>query len=201
MNRFLKLALCAVLSVVTVVPALADGRCNVPDIGLTQRDSERVEFLTTSRTKGLAAALGAVDAEERSIVSDLFANGTAPVDPDLLAGDYRCRTIKMGGISPLVVYTWFQCRITPEERAFNIVKLTGSQNFSGTLFPAKSGGYAYRGAFYYGYEDPLFYGDDPERNESGCLSATATGERHFILELPEPAFESYHDLIELVPAD
>jgi hypothetical protein len=33
------------------------------------------------------------------------------------------------------------------------------------------------------------------------LSAVATGERHFILELPEPAFESFHDLIELVPAD
>jgi hypothetical protein len=173
--------------------------CTLPIEGeLTENDASRIDNLETSRTRGLASALRAQSMEDRNIVADLFDPGTTPILAEL-EGDYRCRTIKLGGNLPLVVYGWFECRISEEAGLFRIEKLTGSQNFSGFLYPTDAFGFVYRGAYHYGYEQPMDYGDDPERNESGCLSAVTKGNRHFILELPAPAFESFHDVIEFVP--
>ncbi len=184
-------------------PALAYDACSVPEnFKLTEKDTSRLSNLDTSRTRGLGAALLSENAADRAEVAELFDPGLAPVDPDLLTGDYRCRTIKMGGNGPaLVVYQWFQCAITEQGAGFTVSKVTGSQNFNGVLVPAGAG-YAYRGALTYGYEDtPVRYGENAERNQVGCLSAVTKGNRHFILELPFPVFESFHDVIEFVPAE
>lgn len=184
-------------------PALAYDACSVPaDFKLTEKDTSRLSNLDTSRTRGLGAALRSESAADRGDVAELFDSGLAPVDPDLLPGAYRCRTIKMGGNGPaLVVYQWFQCEITEQGEGFAVGKVTGSQNFNGVLVPAGAG-YAYRGALTYGYEDtPVRYGENAERNQVGCLSAVTKGNRHFVLELPFPVFESFHDVIEFVPAE
>ena len=194
----------AVLAVLLVAALCSSGvaydACIVPDAsGLTPDDVSRLENLDTSRTRGLGAAMRSNDAADRAVVADLFAPGLAPVEADLLAGTYQCRTIKMGNMLPLVVYQWFRCEVSATQAGFAIRKLTGSQNFSGALMPAGSG-YAYRGALSYGYEDQVtLYDDDAARNQVGCLSAVTKGSRHFLLELPFPEVESFHDVIELRP--
>ncbi len=195
----------AALAVLLVAALCSSGiaydACIVPDASrLTPEDVSRLENLDTSRTRGLGAAMRADNAADRAVVAELFEPGLAPVEPDLLVGTYQCRTIKMGNMLPLVVYQWFRCEISATPAGFAIRKLTGSQNFSGTLMPAGSG-YAYRGALSYGYEDDVtLYDTDAARDQVGCLSAVTKGNRHFVLELPFPKVESFHDVIELRPA-
>ncbi len=54
------------------------------------------------------------------------------------------------------------------------------------------------GALHYSDEDPIAYGNDPERDQVGCIYKLAGAER-YRLEMPSPRFESVHDVIELVP--
>jgi len=174
--------------------------CTIPKkINLSVRDNTRLARLEISRSTGLAAALVAENSGERAVVASLFENGFKPiVDRYALAGKYKCRTIKLGGIGPLVVYGWFSCEIGAKDGAQTILKTSGSQRFSGQLFAAGNG-LAYKGALHYGYESEVKnYGDDEKRDQVGCLSALDTRARHLVLELPMPYYESEHDVIEMV---
>jgi hypothetical protein len=97
-------------------PVLAEGTapCAAPEGILSERDAARLAGLEWSRLRGLAAALTEPDGKARQAVAGLYANGLAPAS-DLPEGDYHCRTIKLGGISPLVVYQVFDCTIEAVE--------------------------------------------------------------------------------------
>jgi hypothetical protein len=180
-------------------PALAD--CTEPDPGLelSAADIGRLQGLLGSRKSGLRAAVRGELANERDIVAALYAETPGPVATENLSGSYQCRTIKMGGLLPLIVYDWFRCSIEADADNYTLTKLTGSQNFTGTLFPQADGSLLYRGAGNYGDEAPRTYGEDPERNQVGCFWSVGQEERHFILELPAPPVESYYDVIEFRP--
>lgn len=172
--------------------------CTMPKTaGLNPADQERMRDFWGARSQGLAEALVAESAADRAVLHGLFAAGDAPLQaiPD---GDYRCRTIKLGGLLPLTVYSAFDCTISGN--GTRIDKQTGSQRFSGSLVPAGTALF-YRGALNYDDEAPLAYDADPERNQVGCLYGVpdnGSGPR-YRLELPRPHFESNHDVIELVP--
>ena len=186
-------------TVLADVPTLSGTPCVVSEgLGLSERDTFRLENLMTSRTRGFAGALRAENGEDRAVVSGLFQAGLAPVAA-IPEGRYQCRTIKMGGIGPLVVYGWFQCEITAGDAGLRIEKLTGSQRLSGRLTPAGEG-LAYRGALHYSHEEPRDHGN-AEFDQVGCLTKQFEDGGSFVLELPMPVFESEHDIIELVPAD
>lgn len=171
--------------------------CDVAGLSFSPKDVTRLDNLVASRTLGLAAALRSESATERAIVADVFATGFAPMTDELALGKYQCRTLKLGGALHLITYQWFQCEIGQEEGTYTLRKITGSQNFFGTLTPTK-GGFTYRGAGHYGYEPEVrFYGDDPERDQVGCLNRLDGTGKYLALELPMPIFESDHDVIEL----
>lgn len=194
-----RVAIACVVVAALCLPGFAYDSCSVPEgLGLSEADVSRLENLDTSRTRGLGNALRSDSADDRAVLAELFEPGVSYVNPELLVGTYDCRTIKLGGGLPLVVYQWFRCEIAQDGDTYTVRKLTGSQNFSGVLGPAGSG-YAYKGAGFYGYEDPRAYGDDPERDQVGCLSAVTKDNKHFMLELPFPRVESFHDVIEFKP--
>ncbi len=192
--------ICAVLVALLAPTAALAETCLAPgpNFELSKADVSRLQNLEVSRERGLTAAQVYDLSEEGNLIAALFAEGLEPPDPTSLAGDYRCRTIKLGGISPRTVYDWFQCRITAAGPGFSVEKLTGSQNFSGDLITVE-GGYILRGAGHYGDEAPRAYGVNPERDEVGCLMQVWGDPRHLVLELPEPKLESFHDVIELEP--
>ncbi|WP_152658858.1 DUF4893 domain-containing protein [Devosia chinhatensis] len=173
--------------------------CEAPAAAeISAADQARMAIFPTSRSQGLAEALMATSNSDRSIVSGLFdrPDGAANAISD---GDYRCRTIKLGGNLPLIVYDFFQCRIS--EDGTKIDKISGSQRFSGTL-AATGSALFYRGALHYGNEGSIVYGADRERDQVGCLYQIEDGiPGHYRLELPRPQFESTHDVIELVARD
>ena len=165
---------------------------------LEENDLERLIGLNQSRIKGLSAALKSTNKQDREYVANLYENGFLQIEnPNDLAGKYNCRTIKLGGLSEIIIYKWFKCEIFSEENALVIKKTTGSQNFMGVLVPAGEG-LSYSGALNYGYEKIYkLYGQDKSRNQVGCLNAIDKDITSLILEMPEPEFESFHDIILL----
>lgn len=181
-------------------PVLAQGvaPCTASQDILSERDAARLAGLEWSRLRGLAAALTEPDGEARQTVAGLYANGLAPAG-DLPEGDYHCRTIKLGGISSLVIYQFFDCTIeTAKGGGYTIVKETGSQRFTGKLAPSGDG-YFYGGALHYADEGPVAYEGGSERDQVGCLYKVSPDGDSYILELPSPLLESFHDVILLLP--
>lgn len=172
------------------------GSCLPDGLDLSGRDFSRLHSIDQSRIKGMAEAMLGENQSERVILKELYGMGigTPKVVP---AGNYKCRTIKLGGISSLVSYSFFDCRVSLVADQLHIEKLTGSQRFTGSLF-VQDTGVAYKGASHYGYEEPRAYGQDVEHDQVGCLFDALGKPTSMILELPAPQFESLHDVIELV---
>ena len=197
LSVFRRQAAAGILTGLLALPVVASLACEVPaEAAIDQLDGDRMTGFETARIRGLGEALLSDSAEERAVVSALYAPGDVPISaiPD---GAYRCRTIKLGGLLPLTAYGYFDCEITGDGTV--IEKLTGSQRFKGDLLPS-DGSLFYWGALHYGDEGPVAYGADPERNQVGCLYKVEGKPVRYRLEMPFPLFESTHDVIELVPA-
>ena len=186
----------------TAAPADEVKSCTAaPDAGLSVHDTTRLAHLEDSRAKGLAANEKDADPEVGKALGQIYDRGIVAASA-VVPGNYRCRTIKLGSQfegGRSVAYGYFACRIAKGASGWTIAKTTGSQNFTGTLTPGGDG-LLYKGAGHYGYEKPRAYGSEPEQDQVGCLYGIADNPRHYVLELPEPQFESLFNVIELVPA-
>ncbi len=177
--------------------ALAGPCAADPALDLTAFDTARLEALETSRAKAAGQIAAAGDLEGLATLEAFYEQGFAPA-ATLPVGDYRCRTVKLGGpFGPFTAYSFFQCRVSETPDGLKLDKLTGSQRFSGYLTEI-DGGLVFRGASHYGDEQPRRYGDDPDRNEVACLGRSGGDSGSWLLEFPQPRVESEHDVIELV---
>ena len=155
-----------------------------------------------SRAKGLDEASRGAPAADLAVIHSVLDAEAVDASSSPLGGNWRCRTIKLGGITPDVVYGWFRCRISLKGGAPYFEKLTGSQRTSGFLYP-QGGGFVYLGASYVTGEKPHRYsgngaeagaGATPD-DQIGLLSLLTDGRAR--LELPYPLQESTFDVIEL----
>ena len=183
------------------VPALAVEPCApVAELGLTEVDHARLAALEASRDKGMAAARGDGGADAADTLDALFGQGLTPI-AELPAGDYQCRTIKLGGpFGAFTAYGFFACTVGEGPDGPVLEKRTGSQRFFGQLIES-SGGLVFRGADHYSDEMPKAYDEDSERNAVGCVSRAAPEAEVYVLEFPQPFLESDHDVIELRAGD
>jgi hypothetical protein len=180
------------------VPAVPDWR-NVA----TSSDRERLRGWRTAWTRALdAARAGGHDQAlaDEGVLLDPDAALTEPAPP---AGEYRCRTIKIGarsaGLLDFVAYPQFACRIAPGEGALSFTKLSGSQRPLGRLFTDSSRRLIFLGTIQLGDEQGVLrYGRDQDRDMIALLERI--GERRWRLVFPSPHFESLVDVIELIPA-
>lgn len=113
-------------------------------------------------------------------------------------GDYRCRTIKLGGSLGLVSYPWFKCHVelTPGGDLV-LTKVSGSQRTAGKLYPGTGTRLVYLGGQAWGADEASAsaYGQDASRDQIGVLERI--GETRWRLALPWPRVESDLDLIDL----
>ncbi len=169
------------------------------------RDVDRLSHLSEARQKGLEEAASGKPSDVAAIRSILQA-GTVSAS-GRITGTWRCRTIKLGGLTPEIVYSWFRCRISDRGGRLFFEKLNGSQRTSGYLYP-EGDGYVYLGAQYVGAgygpmeKRPSYSGNSASAgagetpdDQIGMLSLTYDGRAR--LELPYPVQESTFDVIEL----
>ncbi|URW74825.1 DUF4893 domain-containing protein [Sphingomonas donggukensis] len=119
------------------------------------------------------------------------------------AGDYRCRTIKVGaksaGMLDYVAYPAFACRIDAAGSALSFTKRTGSQRPVGMIYRDTDARGVFLGTLALGDEaGAMRYGQDATRDMAGVVERI--GPRRWRIAFPYPAFESTLDVIELVPA-
>jgi hypothetical protein len=166
-------------------------------------DANRLAKLSESKARGLEeAGHGASPSDLASIHGVLDAVPVQASASDL-AGTWRCRTIKLGGMTPDVIYGWFRCRISDEGGALHFAKISGSQRMSGSLYADQSGALVYLGASNVRNEPAHAYSGGgaaagaqatPD-DQIGLL--VSTGHDSARLELPYPVQESTFDVVEL----
>ncbi|MEY4270585.1 MAG: hypothetical protein RLZZ58_1801 [Pseudomonadota bacterium] len=175
----------------------------------TQQDRARIRGWWATWENAIAAARASGHGGEIEADAALFAPGGALPNPHLPPGAYRCRTVKLGmrggtdagtaAVGGYIAYPWFACRVTAEQGLFSFAKLDGSQRPMGLIFQDNARRQIFLGTLMLGEErTPLNYGDDPHRDMAGLVERI--GATRWRIVLPQPAFESLLDVIELVPA-
>ncbi|HEX6860671.1 MAG TPA: DUF4893 domain-containing protein, partial [Caulobacteraceae bacterium] len=166
------------------------------------KDADRLARLDAAWQAGLEGARAMDDPDVRNAMAVLG----PVVDPDarVLAhphpapGDYRCRTLKLGGMAGFISYPWFKCRIdlTPGGD-LTFEKLTGSQRGAGKFYPRDETSLVYLGGQAWGLDEEKAsaYGAIPERDQIGVLERI--GDTRWRLVLPWPRVESDLDVVEI----
>lgn len=163
-------------------------------------DAGRLSKLDEAKAKGLQEAQAGADF---ATINAVLSAPAEAVSADQLAGSWRCRTMKLGGAMPDIVYSWFRCRIADQGGTLSFQKVTGSQRLNGTLYPHESGGFVLLGALSTRGEPAHRYSGNHETAGAeatpddviGLLSATGPGAAR--IEIPYPGPESTFDVIEL----
>jgi hypothetical protein len=168
-------------------------------------DTQRLAQLAESRAKAMLDAADAGAADYAAIRS-ILESGPVAATPAKLTGTWKCRTMKLGGLTPAIVYGWFTCRISERDGELFFEKLSGSQRTTGTLYP-DAGGYVYLGASYVHYnganeKPPKYSGKNPalgagETPDDQIALLSALYDGRLRLEFPYPVQESVFDVIEL----
>lgn len=156
--------------------------------------------------KAWVAALPAARTADNGVIAAhgaLFEPDQAMTNAMPPAGDYRCRTFKLGakrpGLRTFYAQPWSRCRIGRQGDMPVFAKLEGIQRPSGTLYAETDARVIFLGALELGDETTtLAYGEDAKRDLAGYVERIGVG--RWRLVLPWPSFESQLDVIELVPA-
>jgi hypothetical protein len=195
-------ALAAVFVALTAPFLMATGAAAGWQDAASKFDQDRLSRLDEAKQKALAEAHGGQGSGDASAIDAALGPAShAPAGKELL-GAWRCRTIKLGGITPYVVYNWFSCRVSAHDGGLFFEKFSGSQHTNGFLYPG-DGGMVYLGASSVTGEPAHAYSGNgasagaaatPD-DQIGIL--TMIDSRHARLEMPFPLQESTLDVIEL----
>jgi hypothetical protein len=170
----------------------------------TEDDRRRIREWRTAFVDALEEARGSGFGPQIAREGALLEPDAALPAARLPAGDYRCRTLKLGsqgeGGLDFVDYPFFRCRVAPgPDGLIHFTKLTGSQRPIGRLWDEHDRRQIFLGTLQLGDETrTISYGRDRERNMAGIVERI--GERRWRILFPYPHFESTLDVIELVPA-
>jgi hypothetical protein len=161
-------------------------------------DQKRLMMLQQSRAEGLQQARNGRD---MGAIDEVLGRRGEPIEN--ISGMWRCRQMKLGGMTPSRVYDWFNCRISDRGGHLYFQKLNGSTRTAGYLYPNGDGTYVYLGAVsvigelvhaYSGSGVAIGEGATPD-DQIGLLVGLGGG--HARIELPYPVQESTFDVIEL----
>lgn len=166
-------------------------------------DQQRLSHIDESRAKALGEAQAGASQGDLAIVHSVLDPAPQNASVSSLLGHWRCRTIKLGGITPDVIYSWFRCRISMKGGGPYLEKLNGSQFTNGYLYPSGDGSFVYLGGSSVIGEPRHAYSGNgatagapvtPD-DQIGLLSVIGSG--HLRVEFPYPLQESTMDVLEL----
>lgn len=163
---------------------------------LTVGDDLKLEKFDATFKEAVAEAKAGGSAADVKELEGALAGQALPAEsgPDPV-GEWRCRTIKLGGTVPLTVYGWFKCRISDDGTGWILEKTSGSQRTKGKFYTASETRLTYLGAGYVAGEEPRRYGQTPAYNQ--VAYAERRGDNRILLLFPAPNFESKLDILEL----
>jgi hypothetical protein len=169
---------------------------------LRAEDAARLDRFSETAGQALLEAFSSGTSNDTSSLANAL-SGTPQVafDPSL-SGDWKCRTMKLGHLTGLTVYTNFKCRFTIQQDGFLFEKLTGSQRTKGKI-TYRDGRAIYVGMGYVADTTPPEYANLPSdfRSDGRIQTNVAVFERvsetRARMMFPAPAVESDFDILEL----
>lgn len=163
---------------------------------ITPSDRSRLDKYEETRSKAVEAAKTGGAAADIAQLDQIFAAPKLAFSEDFdMTGNWQCRTIKLGKTLPLVVYSWFKCRVSDDGSGWMLEKISGSQRTKGRFYTDSDQRLTYLGTGYVAGEKPKKYGAGPDSDEVGY--AYRTSKNAFRIEFPAPARESLLDVLEL----
>jgi hypothetical protein len=166
-----------------------------------QEQARLDRFERLAGTALLEAMAAGEPADVAALAKALSGAPQVAFDP-ALAGEWRCRTMKLGRGVPLVVYRNFSCRMSLDNTGVTFEKLTGSQRTRGRI-EMRDGRAVYLGVGYIADETPQNYSDlAPDFEGSATLTPDVAifervSETRARLLFPAPVNESDFDILEL----
>lgn len=160
---------------------------------MTAADKARLSAYAETRRSALLEAKAGLPQEVAQLEA-MAAKSEMPFAGMKMLGDWQCRTIKTGGLVPLVYYGWFKCRIREDTLGWLLEKTSGSQRTKGRFYDESERRLIYLGSFFIAGDQPKAYGSGPESDQVGY--AYRTGDQEWRIELPAPYYESKLDIIE-----
>lgn len=157
------------------------------------------------------ALVAAVADAKRAGADEMIAREGVLLSPDaglerpaIPAGNYACRTIKLGSkgayTAAFSVKPATRCAISEQGGTTRLTTAEGNQRPRGRIYPGNEWRQIFLGTLSLGDETRgMDYGRDATRDMAGLLERI--GERRWRLILPEPSFESSIDIIELTPVN
>lgn len=176
--------------VALTLPTHADGEVQKL---ITAADKARLDKYGETRKAALEEAKAGNPAEVKQL-DDLLAKPLVAFSDTDLTGDWKCRTIKAGGLSPLIIYGWFKCKVTDDGSGWRLTKITGSQRTTGRFFDDNEKRAIYLGSFSINNDKPKVYGSGPESDQVGYAFRNSATE--WRIEFPAPYYESKLDIME-----
>lgn len=169
-------------------------------VAVTSRDMDRIRNWRTAFVKAIdqarAKGNGASMARETVLLDpDASIGGAVPV-----AGLYRCRTIRIGGLTApaYVVFPKTGCAITDEGEVAGFANSGGMQRTAGLIFKNDDKRAIFLGTMMIGDERrAIDYGRDAMRDMAGAVEQI--GPQRWRLILPFPSFGSMIEVVEIVP--
>lgn len=175
---------------VAATAAFADG--TVQKL-ITPADRDKLEQYGETRQTALEEAKAGDPAEVKEL-DTLLAKPLLTTSDFDLSGDWRCRTIKAGGIATLVIYDWFRCRVSDDGAGWKLDKLSGSQRTTGRFYDDGEKRMIYLGSLFIAGDTPKPYASGRETDQVGY--AFRTGPSEWRIEFPAPEYESKLDILQ-----
>ena len=187
----IRIAAFAILLALPASWASADG---VFQTIVTKADAERLATYDQTREEALSEARKSGAAEDLATLEAVLAKPAVSFEGFDMTGEWQCRTIKVGGLSPLIVYGWFKCRVTDDGSGWQLEKTSGSQRTTGRFYTESDTRLHYLGSFFVAGDTPKPYGSGPETDQAGFAFRAEDGT--WRIELPAPYYESKLDILE-----
>ena len=195
---FAGIALFALSSLGLIHPAWADWRDQI-----SPRDVERLAHLNDAREDALAQARHRGGQGDARALRAVFDPAPRSIPEQALAGTWRCRQIKLGGMTGYYVFDWFKCRITHVTGGLWFEK-DGTQRMAGYLHPQEGmwvylGAQSAKGEPIHRYSGRAASAGEEVNPDDQVGVLVGIGNNHLRLDLPSPATEeSDFDAVELV---
>ncbi len=191
-------------SVIAAIALLALTRAAFADWHdqISPRDLDRLADLNVARDDALDQARQRGGKGDYHAIEKIFAPAAHAVPEQALVGNWRCRQIKLGGMTGYYVFDWFNCRISKAGGGIWFEK-NGTQRMAGFLYP-RDGMWVYLGAqsakgeplHRYSGRAASAGGEINPDDQAGIL--VGIGDNHLRIDLPSPGTqESDFDAIEL----
>jgi hypothetical protein len=186
--------LASALSAIALLPLEAAHADGAIEKLLTDNDRARLQAFEQTRAEALRQAKTGGDAGEYAVLESIIARRDLTLRTFDFSGKWKCRTIKAGDLTPLVIYGWFDCAVTEDDAGVQLKKLTGSQRTTGRFYDDGDTRMIIIGTGHVNDDPALPYGSGPEHDKVGY--AFLNGNGGWRIEFADPYYESLLDVLE-----